>query len=74
MSLKCLVCGIVATLFCQSPYDMVFMVIKMNIQEFIKSHKELNELPFLIVFRTLCILKSMNMLKFSEGDADVEAT
>ena len=48
-------------------------VIKMNIAKFIQSHKELNELPFLIVFRTLSILKEMNMLKF-EDNADVEAT
>lgn len=46
-------------------------VIKMNIAKFIQSHKELNELPFLIVFRTLSILKEMNMLKF-EDNADVE--
>ena len=43
----------------------------MNIAKFIQSHKELNELPFLIVFRTMSILKSMGMLKF-EDNADVE--
>lgn len=48
-------------------------VIKMNIATFIQSHKELNELPFLIVFRTLSILKEMNMLKFTEDNTDVEA-
>lgn len=48
-------------------------VIKMNIAKFIQSHKELSELPFLIVFRTMSILKSMGMLKF-EDNADVETT
>lgn len=46
----------------------------MNIATFIQNHKELNELPFLIVFRTLSILKEMNMLKLSEEKADVERT
>ena len=53
---------------------MLFMVIKMNIATFIQNHKELSELPFLIVFRTLSILKEMNMLKIAEGEKDVEAT
>ena len=35
----------------------------MNITEFIKSHKELNELPFLVVFRTIQILREKGMLK-----------
>lgn len=35
----------------------------MNITEFIKSHKELNELPFLIVFRTIQVLSEKGMLK-----------
>lgn len=48
-------------------------VIKMNIAKFIQSHKELSELPFLIVFRTMSILKSMGMLKF-EDNTDVETT
>ena len=43
----------------------------MNIATFIQNHKELNELPFLIVFRTLSILKEMNMLK-TEDKTDVE--
>lgn len=46
-------------------------VIKMNIATFIQNHKELSELPFLIVFRTLSILKEMNMLKI-EDKTDVE--
>ena len=35
----------------------------MNITEFIKSHKELNELPFLVVFRTIQVLREKGMLK-----------
>ena len=35
----------------------------MNITELIKSHKELNELPFLIVFRTIQVLREKGMLK-----------
>lgn len=35
----------------------------MNITEFIKSHKELNELPFLIVFRVIQVLREKGMLK-----------
>ena len=46
----------------------------MNIAKFIQSHKELSELPFLIVFRTMSILQEMNMLKFTEGEKDVETT
>lgn len=35
----------------------------MNITQFIKSHKELSELPFLIVFRTIQVLSEKGMLK-----------
>lgn len=35
----------------------------MNITQFIKSHKELNELPFLAVFRTIEILKENGLLR-----------
>ena len=35
----------------------------MNITEFIKSNKDLNELPFLIVFRTIQVLLEKGMLK-----------
>ena len=35
----------------------------MNITQFIKSHKELNELPFLVVFRAMQVLREMGMLK-----------
>ena len=45
----------------------------MNLAKFIQNHKELSELPFLIVFRTMQILKSMGMLKI-EDNTDVEAT
>ena len=35
----------------------------MNIAEFIKSNKELNELPFLVVFRVMQVLREKGMLK-----------
>ena len=35
----------------------------MNITKFIKSHKELNELPFLVVFRTIQVLHEKGLLK-----------
>lgn len=35
----------------------------MNITKFIKSHKELNELPFLVVFRVIQFLREMSMIK-----------
>ena len=35
----------------------------MNITQFIKSHKELNELPLLVVFRTNQVLSEKGMLK-----------
>ena len=38
----------------------------MNITKFIKSHKELNELPFLVVFRTMQVLREKGMLKVLE--------
>lgn len=38
----------------------------MNINTFIKSHKEFEDLPFLVVFRTLQILQGMGMVKFTE--------
>ena len=46
----------------------------MDIAKFIKNHKELNDLPFLVVFRTISILKEMNILKFAEDNSDVETT
>lgn len=38
----------------------------MNITKFINSHSELNELPFLVVYRTIQILQSMGVVKFTE--------
>lgn len=38
----------------------------MNITEFIKANKDLKELPFLVVFRTIFILQEMGMLKDEE--------
>ena len=35
----------------------------MNITQFIKSHEELNELPFLVVFRTMQVLREKGLLK-----------
>ena len=35
----------------------------MNITTFIKTHKELSELPFLVVFRVMSFLKDKKMLK-----------
>ena len=43
----------------------------MNITQFIKSHKELNDLPFLVVFRTIQVLREKGMIKgMSEEDVD----
>lgn len=35
----------------------------MDITKFIKAHKELNELPFLVVFRVICFLSEKGLLK-----------
>lgn len=35
----------------------------MSITEFIRAHKELNELPFLVVFRTIQVLREKGMIK-----------
>lgn len=43
----------------------------MNIEKFIKSHRELDELPFLVVFRTIQFLKEKGMLS-KGGDSDVD--
>lgn len=43
----------------------------MNIANFIKSNRELAELPFLITYQTILILKENGFLK--EGDTDVGA-
>ena len=44
----------------------------MNITQFIKSHKELNELPFLVVFRVIQVLREKGMIKGLDGDTDVD--
>lgn len=44
----------------------------MNINAFIKSHKEFEDLPFLVVFRTLQILQEMGMLKFTKENKNVD--
>ena len=44
----------------------------MNITQFIKSHEELNELPFLVVFRTMQVLREKGMLREFDGDTDVD--
>ena len=38
----------------------------MNITKFINAHSELNELPFLVVYRTIQILQSIGVVKFTE--------
>ena len=43
----------------------------MNLTQFIKSHKELDELPFLVVFRTIQVLREKGVLKL-DGDDCVE--
>lgn len=43
----------------------------MSIEKFIKSHRELDELPFLVVFRTILFLKQKGMLsRFGDPDVD----
>ena len=39
----------------------------MNITNFIKSHEELNTLPFLVVFRTIQVLQKKGLLKELEN-------
>ena len=43
----------------------------MNIAEFIKKNKDLKELPFLVVFRTIFVLQEMGVLKEEETEKDV---
>jgi hypothetical protein len=45
-------------------------VISMNIAEFIRGNKDLKDLPFLVVFRTIFVLREMGMLK-DEEEKDV---
>ncbi len=43
----------------------------MNITQFIKSHKELNDLPFLVVFRTIQVLREKGLvIGMDEDDVD----
>ena len=41
----------------------------MNIAKFIQNHQELNELPFLIVFRTMVILRDLGVLSVGKENA-----
>lgn len=45
----------------------------MNITQFIKSHKELSELPFLVVFRTIQVLRKNGMINGFEDDSNVDS-
>jgi hypothetical protein len=40
----------------------------MDIEKFIQNHKELSELPFLIVFRTIQILNEKGLIKATDKD------
>ncbi len=44
----------------------------MKFAKIIQENKELSELPFLIVFRTLQILNDIGMLKVTEGGTNVD--
>lgn len=44
----------------------------MNITKFIKSHKELSELPFIVVFRTIQVLKQKGIITDLKGGSDVD--
>ena len=44
----------------------------MNITEIIKSNSDLSELPFLVVYRTIQILRGMGMLRNLEENGHVE--
>jgi hypothetical protein len=41
----------------------------MDLAKFIQNHKELSDLPFLIVFKVMIILNDMGMLKI-QGDKE----
>ena len=47
-------------------------VIEMDLVRFIATHKELKELPFLVVFKTMLELKKMGVLKIAEDKTDVD--
>ena len=44
----------------------------MNITQLIKSNRQLNELPFLVVFRTIQVLKESGLLVTFETKKDVD--
>lgn len=44
----------------------------MNITQFIKNNKDLKDLPFLIVFRTIQVLRENGMLRLTEDVASVD--
>lgn len=45
----------------------------MNITQFIKSHKELSDLPFLVVFRTIQVLRAKGMLKGLDNVGELQS-
>ena len=44
----------------------------MNITQFIKSNKNLKDLPFLVVFRTIQVLREEGMLRLTEEKKNVD--
>lgn len=44
----------------------------MNITQFIKSNKDLKDLPFLVVFRTIQVLRENGMLRLAEEKKNVD--
>jgi hypothetical protein len=56
-----------ATLLCQLVFDIFLSGDDlMNIVKLIQSHKELRELPFLVVYRTLSVLQCMGILRITD--------
>lgn len=51
-------------LFCYCFLEVMIL----NITKFIKSHKDLDELPFLVVFRTILVLSDLGMLRVSVSE------
>lgn len=43
----------------------------MNITQFIKSNKDLKDLPFLVVFRTIQVLRENGMIQLTEDKKNV---
>ena len=44
----------------------------MNMTQFIKNNKDLKDLPFLIVFRTMQVLRDSGMLRLSKDKPNVD--